>query len=40
MSVSRRRFVGNGFAIGLLSSMLPPDAAYALSQEPGNNCLG
>ena len=34
MSVSRRRFVGNGLTIGLLSSMLPPEAAYALSQEP------
>lgn len=35
MTVSRRNFVGNGLAIGLLSSLLPPDAAMALtSQEP------
>jgi hypothetical protein len=34
MSVSRRRFVGNGLAIGLLSSLLPPEAAIALSQQP------
>jgi uncharacterized membrane protein YgcG len=35
MSVSRRRFVGNGLAIGLLSSLLPPEAAEALSQQSG-----
>ena len=34
MSVSRRRFVSNGFAIGMLSSLLPPEAALALSQQP------
>lgn len=33
MSVSRRRFVGNGLAIGLLSSLLPPEAAEALAQQ-------
>lgn len=33
MSVSRRNFVGNGLALGLLSSMLPPEAALALSQQ-------
>ena len=35
MSVSRRRFVGNGLAIGLLSSLLPPEAAEALAQQSG-----
>jgi uncharacterized membrane protein YgcG len=35
MSVSRRRFVGSGLAIGLLSSILPPEAAVALSQQSG-----
>jgi hypothetical protein len=35
MSVSRRRFVGSGLAIGLLSSFLPPEAAVALSQQSG-----
>jgi uncharacterized membrane protein YgcG len=34
MSVSRRRFVGNGLALGLLSSVLPPETALALSQQP------
>ncbi len=34
MTVSRRNFVGNGLALGLVSSLLPPDAAHALSQEP------
>ncbi|MFZ1012024.1 MAG: hypothetical protein WAN28_01685 [Terracidiphilus sp.] len=33
MSVSRRSFVGNGLAIGVLSSLLPPEAARALTQE-------
>ena len=33
MSVSRRRFVGNGLAIGLLSSLFPPEAAEALAQQ-------
>ncbi|MGO9936185.1 MAG: hypothetical protein ACLPH3_00800 [Terracidiphilus sp.] len=37
MSVSRRRFVGNGLAIGLLSSMLPPEAAIALAQQPASS---
>jgi hypothetical protein len=37
MSVSRRSFVGNGLAIGLLSSMLPPEAALALSQTPASS---
>jgi hypothetical protein len=35
MSISRRRFVGNGLAIGLLSSFLPPETAMALSQQTG-----
>lgn len=29
MPVARRQFVGNGLAIGMLSSMLPPEAALA-----------
>jgi uncharacterized membrane protein YgcG len=33
MSVTRRNFVGNGLALGLLSSLLPPEAASALSQQ-------
>ncbi|MGA8671156.1 MAG: hypothetical protein WB679_14830 [Terracidiphilus sp.] len=33
MSVSRRRFVGGGLSIGLLSSLIPPEAAVALSQQ-------
>lgn len=34
MSVTRRNFVGNGLALGLLSSLLPPEAASALAQQP------
>jgi len=34
MSVTRRSFVGNSLALGLLSSLLPPDAASALAQQP------
>jgi uncharacterized membrane protein YgcG len=37
MPVSRRQFVGNGLAIGMLSSMLPPEAALALSQQPAGS---
>ena len=33
MSVTRRNFVGNTLALGLLSSMLPPEAASALAQQ-------
>ena len=36
MTVSRRNFMGNSLAIGLLSSLLPPEAAMALSQEPAS----
>jgi hypothetical protein len=34
MSVTRRNFVGNSLALGLLSSLLPPEAASALAQQP------
>jgi hypothetical protein len=34
MSVSRRHFVGNGLALGLLAQMLPPEAAAAFAQAP------
>lgn len=37
MTVSRRNFVGNSLAIGLLSSLLPPEAAMALSQESASS---
>jgi uncharacterized membrane protein YgcG len=37
MSVSRRRFVSNGLAIGMLSSILPPEAALAVSQQPAGS---
>src|SRR5579872_989067 len=33
MSVTRRNFVGNTLALGLLSSLLPPEAASALAQQ-------
>src|ERR1700761_3066906 len=33
MSVSRRNFVGNSMALGLFASLLPPEAALALSQQ-------
>lgn len=33
MSVTRRNFVGNGLALGLFSSLLPPEAASALAQQ-------
>lgn len=33
MSVTRRNFVGNSLALGLLSSLLPPEAASALAQQ-------
>jgi hypothetical protein len=31
MSVTRRNFMGNSLALGLLTSMLPPEAAHALT---------
>lgn len=37
MSVTRRNFVGNGLALGLLSSLLPPEAASALAQQPSSS---
>lgn len=33
MSVTRRSFVGNSLALGLFSSLLPPEAASALAQQ-------
>ena len=33
MSVSRRRFVGNAFVLGLLSSILPAEEARAIAQD-------
>ncbi len=36
MSVSRRNFVGNGLALGLLAQLLPPDATLALAQSPAS----
>jgi len=33
MPVTRRNFVGNSLALGLLSSLLPPEAASALAQQ-------
>lgn len=37
MSVSRRSFVGNSLALGLITSLLPPEAAHALAQEPASS---
>lgn len=37
MSVTRRNFVGNSLALGLLTSLLPPEAASALAQQTASS---
>jgi hypothetical protein len=37
MSVTRRNFVGNTLALGLLSSLFPPEASAALSQQSADS---